>query len=179
MAQTSTSPRGHVERLCAEFGYRYIHSGNEPDLIAGVGTYAVEIIEDLPDVEVIFVPVGGGSGACGTAIAAKTINPAIQVIAVGAAKAPAAYLSWKSGKLVEATMETAAEGLATRTAFEMPQSIMRDMLDDFCRSARKRSRMRFSCYSKRPAPWPRVRARRPWRAHCRSRTKSGARRWRL
>ena len=123
--------REHVERLCAEFGYRYIHSGNEPDLIAGVGTYAVEIIEDLPDVEVIFVPVGGGSGACGTAIAAKTINPAIQVIAVGAAKAPAAYLSWKSGELVEASMETAAEGLATRTAFEMPQSIMRDMLDDF------------------------------------------------
>ena len=75
MAQTSTSPEGTSERLCAEFGYRYIHSGNEPDLIAGVGTYAVEIIEDLPDVEVIFVPVGGGSGACGTAIAAKTINP--------------------------------------------------------------------------------------------------------
>ena len=81
--------------------------------------------------KLIFVPVGGGSGACGTAIAAKTINPAIQVIAVGAAKAPAAYLSWKSGKLVEASMETAAEGLATRTAFEMPQYIMRHMLDDF------------------------------------------------
>ena len=123
--------REHVERLCAEFGYRYIHSGNEPDLIAGVGTYALEIVEDLPDVDAILVPLGGGSGACGTAIAAKAVNPNIQVIAVGAAKAPAAYLSWKSGEMVEAPMETAAEGLATGTAFEFPQSIMRDMLDDF------------------------------------------------
>ncbi len=123
--------REHVERLCAEFGYRYVHSGNEPDLVAGVGTYGLEIMEDLPDVDAILVPIGGGSGACGTAIAAKAINPGVEVIGVGAAKAPAAYLSWKSGEMVEATMETAAEGLATRTAFEFPQAILRDMLDDF------------------------------------------------
>lgn len=129
--------REHVEHLCAEFGYRYVHSGNEPDLVAGVGTYALEIVEDLPDVEVILVPLGGGSGACGTAIAAKAINPEIAVIAVGAAKAPAAYLSWKSGEMVEAPMETAAEGLATRTAFEFPQAILRDMLDDFLQVSEK------------------------------------------
>ena len=123
--------REHVERLCDEFGYRYVHSGNEPHLVAGVGTYALEIIEDLPDVEAILVPLGGGSGACGTAIAAKSVNPAIEVIAVGAGAAPAAYLSWKSGEMVEAKMETAAEGLATRTAFEFPQAILRDLLDDF------------------------------------------------
>ena len=84
--------REHVEKLCAEFGYRYVHSGNEPDLVAGVGTYGLEIMEDLPDVDVILVPIGGGSGACGTAIAAKAINPGVEVIGVGAAKAPAAYL---------------------------------------------------------------------------------------
>ena len=123
--------REHVEHLCAEFGYRYVHSGNEPDLVAGVGTYGLEIMEDLPDVDSILVPIGGGSGACGTAIAAKAINPGVEVIGVGAAKAPAAYLSWKSGEMVEAAMETEAEGLATRTAFEFPQAILRDMLDDF------------------------------------------------
>ena len=123
--------RGQVEPLAAEFNYRYIHSANEPHLIAGVGTYALEVIEECPDVDVILVPVGGGSGACGTAIVAKGINPGIQVIGVGAEKAPAAYLSWKSREHVEAKMETFAEGLATRVPFELTQSIMGDLLDDF------------------------------------------------
>ena len=63
--------RRHAERLAEQHGYRYIHSANEPMLTAGTGTYALEIMEDLPDVDVIIVPVGGGSGACGTCIVAK------------------------------------------------------------------------------------------------------------
>src|SRR6266702_6211294 len=66
--------REHCERLAAEHGYRYIHSGNEPQLIAGVATEALEIMEQQPDIDVIIVPVGGGSGASGTCIAAKAIN---------------------------------------------------------------------------------------------------------
>jgi len=62
--------REHAESLAVENGYRYIHSGDEPLLIAGVGTYALEIIEDQPDIEVIIVPVGGGSGASGCCIVA-------------------------------------------------------------------------------------------------------------
>ncbi|MEE9198562.1 MAG: threonine/serine dehydratase [Dehalococcoidia bacterium] len=123
--------REQVETLTAEYNYRYIHSANEPLLIAGVGTCTLEVLEELPDVEVVLVPVGGGSGACGAAIVAKTINPAIQMIGVGAEKAPAAYLSWKQRKHVEAGMETFAEGMATRVPFELTQSIMRDLLDDF------------------------------------------------
>ena len=61
--------REHAERLAREHGYRYVHSANEAELISGVGTYALEIVEDLPDVDVIIVPVGGGSGACGACIA--------------------------------------------------------------------------------------------------------------
>ena len=79
----------------------------------------------------IIVPVGGGSGASGVCIAAKSVNPDIKVIGVQAANAPAAYLSWKEGRVVEAEMNTAAEGLATRVGFELTLSIMRDMLDDF------------------------------------------------
>ena len=112
-------------------GYRYIHPGNEPHLIAGVGVYALEILEQLPTVEVIMAPVGGGSGASGVCIVAKAIQPAIQVIGVQAAAAPAAYLSWREAALVESTMNTFAEGLATRTAFALPQSILRRYLDDF------------------------------------------------
>jgi threonine dehydratase len=100
-------------------------------LICGVGTYALEIIEDLPDVDVIIVPVGAGSGVCGTSIVAKTINPAIQVIGVQSAQAPAMQLSWKSGTMVTAEMRTFAEGVATRVPFENTQRIMRRYLDDF------------------------------------------------
>lgn len=123
--------RLHVEALAREHGYRYIHSGNEPLLIAGVGTYALEIVEDLPEVEVIIVPVGGGSGAAGVCTVTKAVNPRIEVIGVQAEKAPAAYRSWKARRLVEDKMETFAEGLATRTAFELPQRILWDLLDDF------------------------------------------------
>lgn len=123
--------REHCEALAAERGYRYVHSGNERLLIAGVATETLEILEDQPDIEVIIVPIGGGSGAAAACIVAKAINPAIQVIGVQAEKAPAAYRSWKERQLVEDKMETAAEGLATRTAFALPQSILWDLLDDF------------------------------------------------
>ncbi len=123
--------REQCEKQSAEQGYRYVHSGNEPDLIAGVGTYALEILAERPDTEVIVVPVGGGSGAAGACIVATAARPSIQVIGVQSAAAPAAYRSWRTGTLVEDSTSTFAEGLATRTAFELPQRIMRDLLDDF------------------------------------------------
>jgi threonine dehydratase len=126
--------REHAESLARQKGYRYIHSGDEPLLIAGVGTYALEIMEDQPDIETFVVPIGGGSGACGCCIVAKTINPRIRVIGVQAEKAPSAYLSWTERRRVEARMETFAEGLASRTPFDFPQRILQDPekgLDDF------------------------------------------------
>src|SRR5215472_6946817 len=66
--------REHCEQLATRHGYRYIHSGNEPDLIAGVATYALEILEARPDTQVIVVPVGGGSGAAGACLVAKAVR---------------------------------------------------------------------------------------------------------
>jgi threonine dehydratase len=123
--------REHCEKQATEHGYRYIHSGNEPLLIAGVATYTVEILEAQPDTEVIVVPVGGGSGAAGACVVAKAVRPSIEVIGVQSEAAPAAYRSWQAGALVEDATSTFAEGLATRTAFELPQRILRDLLDDF------------------------------------------------
>jgi threonine dehydratase len=123
--------REYCEKQATEHGYRYIHSGNEPALIAGVATYTVEILEARADTEVIVVPVGGGSGAAGTCVVAKAARPAIEVIGVQSEAAPAAYRSWQQGTLVEAANSTFAEGLATRTAFELPQRILRQWLDDF------------------------------------------------
>jgi threonine dehydratase len=123
--------REHCEQLAARHGYRYIHSGNEPDLVAGVATYTLEILEARPDTEVIVVPVGGGSGAAGACVAAKAVRRSVEVIGVQSEAAQAAYRSWRSGTLAEAANSTFAEGLATGTAFELPQRIMRELLDDF------------------------------------------------
>lgn len=123
--------RRYVEETAERDGLRYISSGDEPLLIAGVGTHTLEIAEALPEVEVVLVPVGGGSGAAGACLAAKAINPAIQVIGVQSEAAPAAYLTWKERRRVEAQSQTFAEGLATRTSFDMPQAILQRDLDDF------------------------------------------------
>jgi threonine dehydratase len=123
--------RENAEALAAEHGYRYIHSGNEPHLIAGVGTHTLEILEEQPEIDVVIVPIGGGSGAAGACIAAKSIRSSIEVIGVQSDAAPAAYRSWASRSLLEDRMATRAEGLATRVAFELPQQILWEQLDDF------------------------------------------------
>ncbi len=123
--------RLHCGELAATHGYRYIHSGNEPLLIEGVGTITAEILDTEPAIDIIIVPVGGGSGAAGACLAGKAIKPSVRVIGVQAAAAPAAFRSWKAKTLLEDEMKTAAEGLATRTAFELPQTIMWEHLDDF------------------------------------------------
>lgn len=123
--------RKKVEEMAKLKGYRYISNGDEPDLVAGVGTYTLEMLEQQPDTEVIIVPVGGGSGAAANCIVAKALNPDIKVIGVQAEKAPAAYLTWKDRQYTEASMETFAEGLATRAPFMFPQKILWEMLDDF------------------------------------------------
>ncbi|HYK70723.1 MAG TPA: threonine/serine dehydratase [Streptosporangiaceae bacterium] len=123
--------RVHCEKLAAERGYRYIHSANEPALIAGVATYTLEILEERPDTDVIVVPVGGGSGLAGASIVARAVRPSIEVVGVQSEAAPAAHRSWRARALVEDTTATIAEGLATRTAFELTQRILWDLVDDF------------------------------------------------
>jgi threonine dehydratase len=123
--------RTYCEALAREHGYRYVHSGDEPLLIAGVATEALEMLEEEPGLEVIFVPVGGGSGAAGVSIAAHAINPGIRVIGVQSEASPAAHESWRARRLVEASNLTFAEGLATGTAFSLPQAIMWEHLNDF------------------------------------------------
>ncbi|GAC1500445.1 MAG: threonine ammonia-lyase [Ktedonobacteraceae bacterium] len=123
--------RLHCEELARKHSYRYVHSGNEPLLIAGVGTETLEMLEDEANIEVIIVPIGGGSGAAGACIVAKAINPAIRVIGVQAEGAPAAHQAWKQRKMLTAHNHTFAEGLATGSSFELPQEIMWQHLDDF------------------------------------------------
>jgi threonine dehydratase len=128
--QDFDSAREWIMDIAAERGGTFVGPTDVP-LIHGVGTYALEILEDLPDVEIIIVPVGAGSGVCGTCIVVKNINPEIKVIGVQSAQAPAMQRSWQSGQAVTAEMNTFAEGIATRVPFENTQRIMRQYLDDF------------------------------------------------
>ena len=124
--------RLECERIARAEGVRYVHSGDEPYLIAGVGTAALEVLLEWPDADVLIVPLGGGSGASGACIVAKALNPRVQVIAVQAEGAAAAFQSWRDRMPRETErIETFAEGLATRTSFSLPQEILRALLDDF------------------------------------------------
>jgi threonine dehydratase len=110
---------------------RYVHSANEPMLIAGVGTYALEIFEALPDVDVILVPIGGGSGACGCSIVRSGVGSRAKVIGVQAARADAFTRSWRGTERVEGDKaDTFAEGMATRVTFDLPFAILKRELDD-------------------------------------------------
>ncbi len=124
--------RLEVERRAREEGYRYVHSANEPLLIAGVGTLSAEIFEDLPDVDLIIAPAGGGSCASGACIAAHEINPKVQVYAVQSDAAPVMWHAYQNRSLDPyPTMQTVHEGLATRVPFELTNTILWELLTDF------------------------------------------------
>jgi len=123
--------REWVEHEAEARGLRYVHSANEPLLIAGVGTYALEIFEDFPDPDVLLVPIGGGSGACGCCIARTGLSKNTRVIGVQALEADAFSRSWRGPNRV--SMEhasTFAEGLATRYSFDLTFEILKRELDD-------------------------------------------------
>ena len=124
--------REAVEREAQGEGYRYVHSANEPLLIAGVGTMGLEIFAALPNAEVLIVPVGGGSGICGISLVARHLNPAVEIIGVQSESAPVCYRAYQQRRLdVEAPMTTRHEGLATRVAFAMTSQMMWELVDRF------------------------------------------------
>ena len=124
--------RNACEQAAKEEGFRYVHSANETKLIAGVGTMGLEIFEDLPDVDVIIAPAGGGSCAAGNCIVANALNPNVRVVAVQSEGAPAMWHAWRNRNLEPyPTMNTEHEGLATRVPFELTNKILWELLSDF------------------------------------------------
>ncbi len=117
----------HAER----HGLRFVHSSNEPLLVAGVGTAALELLETAPDLDYLFVPVGAGSGVLGAGVVARAVNPSIKVVGVQAEGAPAVYRSWCEGRrVVTENITTFAEGLATREPFAMPLALFPRLVDE-------------------------------------------------
>jgi len=123
--------RERCEQAAAATGARYVHSANEPLLIAGVATYALEIFEQLPDVHTIFVPVGGGSGACGNCLVRTALGSSARVVGVQAENADAFTRSFRSGhRIVGESAATFAEGMATRVTFDLTFTFLARELND-------------------------------------------------
>jgi threonine dehydratase len=120
-----------VSELSEKQGLYYAHPADEPHLINGVGTEFVEIIEAVPELDAVILPVGAGSEVAAAATVLKTVNPHIQIFAVQAKSSSAAFVSWKSGRIQSSENNTFAGGFATGTAYEVPFKIYRDNLSDF------------------------------------------------
>ncbi|MBN0989883.1 threonine ammonia-lyase [Amphritea pacifica] len=112
-------------------GYYYVHPANEPLIVNGVGTEFLEIIEDIPDIDAVILPLGGGSEVASGVSVLKSISPQISIYAVQAELSSAAYQSWCSKKIIASTNQTFAGGFATGTAYDTTFNIYRDKLDGF------------------------------------------------
>ncbi len=119
------------QRYAEEHGMLLLHGIDNAVLHAGVGSYALELIEDAPDLDAVFVPVGGGSGICATATVFKALRPQTRIIGVQARNKPAVYESFHRKRLMTVRgEETHAEGLATDWAYELPFGVMQELVDD-------------------------------------------------
>lgn len=112
-------------------GATMIHAFDDPQIIVGQGVIGLEILEDLPDVDEIYVPIGGGGLAAGILIAIKEKNPHIRVIGVQSKSFPSMYESLKNGSLTSSGgARTIADGLSVKMPGHMTFSIIKELIDD-------------------------------------------------
>jgi threonine dehydratase len=123
--------QSYCDELVDSAGYYYVEQGNEPEILNGLGTMGLEIFQDLPDVDVIICPIGGGSGCASLMNVAQAMKPEVEIIGVQPERAAAFYESWKKGERVSIEVaDTVADGLAARSVFQLPYMIMKDRISD-------------------------------------------------
>ncbi|NPV27502.1 MAG: threonine ammonia-lyase [Firmicutes bacterium] len=129
--QTYDEAYQYARLLQQERGQTFVHAFDDPQVIAGQGTIALEIIDQLPDVEAMLVPIGGGGLVAGMAIAAKELNPKIRVIGVQSAGAPSMYLSrQKNSRQQLQTVKTIADGIAVKEPGQLTFKYVQKYVDD-------------------------------------------------
>jgi threonine dehydratase len=117
--------------LAAERGLTMIHPFDDPAVIAGQGTIGLEMLQQLPDLGAVIVPVGGGGLISGIAIALKALRPTLRVIGVEADHAASAVLSRRAGKVMElGAIKTIADGIAVKRVGELTFALMEHYVDD-------------------------------------------------
>jgi threonine dehydratase len=121
----------HAEELAATRGARLVSPGDTPELLAGVGTLYLEILEAQPALDFVVVPIGSGTGASAATVVAAELTPECRVIGVQSSASPAAHDSWQAGELRRRPNRTRVDGLATGRGYELPQRILAERLADF------------------------------------------------
>lgn len=121
----------HAAELAQHHGYRLVGAADEPALVAGVGSLYTEMFAEAPDLDALFVPVGGGSGAAAACIVAAAIAPRCEVIAVQSSASRGGHDSWRQGRCVARPNRSSIEGVATGSGFELTQQVLRKHLADF------------------------------------------------
>lgn len=116
--------------IAEETGRVFISPYDDPDVIAGQGTIALEILEQLPNVDMIIVPIGGGGLISGVASVVKKINPKIRVIGVQTKAVPSVYNAISKGKIEDITCETIADGIAVKKPGKITLDIISNLVDD-------------------------------------------------
>ena len=117
--------------LTKEHGYTFVHPFNDPLVIAGQGTIALEIIEQLPDVDVIVAPIGGGGLISGLAVAAKNVNPKIKVIGVQTENMPSMKESIDQGHILTVNGKASlADGITVKTPGDVTYKLCKKYVDD-------------------------------------------------
>ena len=131
----SSERKARAEQLAQEHGYAIVPPYNDENIIAGAGTAGLEIIEDLPNVDLVLVPCGGGGLISGVSTAVKLSNPNAKVIGVEPALANDATQSFQSGHIVELSAQevsrTMADGLRTQSVGEINFQHIRQHVDGF------------------------------------------------
>jgi threonine dehydratase len=114
-----------------ETGATFVHPFNDVRVVAGQGTVGLELLREIPDLDAIIVPIGGGGLISGISVAAKNISPNIRIIGVQPEGASAVYQSWKAGEIVELnSIRTAADGLAARKPLELTFELIKKHVDN-------------------------------------------------
>lgn len=127
--ETLAESQLECERLQAEQNLTLIHPYNDPDVIRGQGTIALEMLEDVPDLDTIVVPIGGGGLISGIAIAAKALKPDIAIVGTETALYPSMWGALR-GETVSCGGNTLAEGIAVKNVGDLTLSIIRELVDD-------------------------------------------------
>lgn len=121
----------HARELREEHGYTYVHAFDDEDVIAGQGTIGLEIVESLPEVDTVIVPIGGGGVISGTALAVKAMRPGAKIVGVEAANIAVIQKSLDAGEPVEVPFNsTIADGIAIKKPGGIPLEIIRSVVDD-------------------------------------------------
>ena len=157
-----------AERLSREEGYTFAHPFNDPYVIAGQGTIGLEILEQVPDVEQIIVPIGGGGLISGIATAVKSMRPNVKVIGVQAATVPSMFVSFRSGMITTVKDgPTIADGIHVLTPGDLTFRLVQQYVDDIVTvSEDEIAAGRSSPCWKEERRWPRAQALRPLLLFC-------------